>query len=70
MSHVDLIGVADINRSQANQVAQTFETSAFTDYRNLFGRIDAVSIAVPTPAHFVVASDFLKEDVDVLVEKQ
>jgi len=69
MSHVDLIGVADINRSQANHVAQTFETSAFTDYRNLFGRIDAVSIAVPTPAHFAVASDFLKEDVDVLVEK-
>ena len=31
--------------------------------------MDAVSIAVPTPAHFAVSHDFLENDIDVLIEK-
>ena len=38
-------------------------------YRDLFGRVDAVSIAVPTQAHLEVASAFLDRAVPVLVEK-
>jgi predicted dehydrogenase len=41
----------------------------FTDYRELFGKVDAVSVAVPTKLHHAVALDFLKQDIHALVEK-
>ncbi|MBT8370303.1 MAG: Gfo/Idh/MocA family oxidoreductase, partial [Deltaproteobacteria bacterium] len=37
--------------------------------RDLFGRVDAVSIVVPTEAHYSVGAEFLNRDVDVLIEK-
>jgi predicted dehydrogenase len=65
----DLAGVVDIDADQAEKVAQKLGTRALSDYRELMGRVDAVSIAVPTPAHYRVAMDFLENGVDVLVEK-
>jgi len=69
MNNVQLAGVVDINRSRAEKVAAVFGTRAFTDYRKLLGAVDAVSIVVPTSEHFSVGADFLKCDVDVLIEK-
>lgn len=69
MDNVQLVGVADINRSRAEEVAAMFATQAFSDYRNLFGKVDAVSVVVPTIAHFSIGRDFLLHDVDVLIEK-
>ena len=40
-----------------------------TDYKELFGKVDAVSIASPTSTHFKIAKDFLSNGIDVLVEK-
>lgn len=40
-----------------------------TDYRELLGRVDAVSIVVPTPYHYQIAKVFLENGVDVLLEK-
>jgi predicted dehydrogenase len=39
------------------------------DYQELLGRVDAVSIATPTPSHFEIASAFLESGAHVLVEK-
>ncbi len=69
MSHVRLIGVADVNQALAEEVAARFDTRAFTDYRDLFGQVDAVSIVVPTEDHFSVAAECLNHDLDVLIEK-
>jgi predicted dehydrogenase len=69
MNDVQLVGVVDINRSRAEDAAAAFGVQALTDYRDLFGCVDAVSIVVPTAAHFSVGSDFLKHGVDVLIEK-
>jgi predicted dehydrogenase len=69
MPDVDLVGVVDTDQHQAVQVAQANETQAYGDYRDLFGKVDAVSIVVPTPLHFSVARDFLTNDVDLLIEK-
>jgi predicted dehydrogenase len=69
MPQVDLVGVADIHKEQADNVAAKFNTHAFYDYRALIGKVDAVSIAVPTPEHFTVSRDFLLNDIDVLIEK-
>ena len=66
---VDLIGVADIDATRAGAVAQRYDTAVFTDHRELIGRVDVASIAVPTEQHFHVASDLLEAGISVLVEK-
>lgn len=69
MDDVELVGVVDIDKSQAEEVAGRFNTTAYTQHEHLFGKVDAVSIVVPTPAHFSVAKDFLENNIDVLIEK-
>ena len=69
MSDVELVGIVDINQSRAEAVARKLNTTIYTEHQALFGKVDAVSIAVPTPSHFVIARDFLKNNVDILIEK-
>jgi len=66
---VTLAGVVDTDPAQAQTVAEKNDTRAFADYRQLFGQVDAVSIAVPTHLHYEIAKDFLNQGVDVLIEK-
>jgi predicted dehydrogenase len=69
MDDVELVGIADLNRVQAENVSKKVKTNAYTDYRDLIGKTDAVSVVVPTPAHYKVSRDFLENDIDVLIEK-
>ncbi len=69
MENVDLVGVVDIDADQAATVAKKLGTVAFTDYRDLLGKVDAVSVVVHTPAHYAVSRTFLENGVDVLIEK-
>jgi predicted dehydrogenase len=69
MEQADLVGVVDTHRSLADGVASKFNTRAFYNHKDLIGKVDAVSIAVPTPDHFAVSRDFLENDIDVLIEK-
>ena len=64
-----LIGVVDSDHDQAQKVAEECGCEAFFDYTELFGKVDAVSVAVPTPLHHKVASDCLEAGLDVLLEK-
>jgi predicted dehydrogenase len=66
---VDLAGVADVNREQAEMVAQRHGTRAYGDFRPLLPQIDAAVIVVPTTYHHAVASAFLSRGIPVLVEK-
>ncbi len=66
---VTLTGIADTAPGRAAEVAGRHGAPAFDDYRALFGKIDAASIAVPTIAHFDVAKAFLERKIPVLVEK-
>ena len=69
MDDVELVGVVDIDKSLSEEVAGRFNTKAYLRHEHLFGKVDAVSIVVPTPAHFSVAKDFLENNIDVLIEK-
>ena len=69
MREVDLVAVVDTDAERARTVAARCGTEALTDHRALFGRVDCVSLAVPSPLHFALAHDFVMHDVDVLVEK-
>src|SRR5438128_12563028 len=66
---VDLVGIADINGDRARAAAAHYDTVAFADHRDLIGRVDVASIAVPTEQHFPVARDLLEGGVNVLIEK-
>jgi predicted dehydrogenase len=67
--HADLRAVVDIDEARARAVAAKCKTQALTDFRALFGQVQAVSIAVPTAAHHGVAAEFLRHGIDVLIEK-
>ncbi|MEW6089146.1 MAG: Gfo/Idh/MocA family oxidoreductase [bacterium] len=66
---IKLAAVCDINKERANEVANHYNTIAYNDYRHLFGKVDFVSIAVPTCLHFKIAKDFLSAGIPVLLEK-
>src|SRR5437867_9316956 len=66
---VDLVGITDINGDRAREAAAHYDTVAFADHRDLIGRVDVASIAVPTEQHFHVARDLLEGGVNVLIEK-
>ena len=66
---VELSAVVDTNRARAEEIATASGTRAHTDYRDVIGRVDAVTLAVPTELHGEVALPFLEAGVAVLVEK-
>ncbi len=65
----NLVAVCDVDQANADRLAGELGCEAVTDHHDLIGRVDAVSVATPTAAHFSVASDFMKAGVHVLVEK-
>ncbi|MFZ0131813.1 MAG: Gfo/Idh/MocA family oxidoreductase [Desulfobacterales bacterium] len=69
MADTRLVGVADIDAAAAAAVAENLKTAAFGRHTDLIGRVDAVSIVVPTLKHFRIAREFLENGVDVLIEK-
>jgi predicted dehydrogenase len=64
-----LVGVVDIVPGRAEQVAGPLGTKALSNYADLFGQVDAVSIAAPTTLHAEIGEQFLNSGVHVLVEK-
>jgi predicted dehydrogenase len=66
---VTLAGVVDASPERAAEVASEAGCPAFTDYRQLFGQVDLVSIAVPTQYHHAVAKECLEHGIHVLLEK-
>ena len=64
-----LVAVVDADEARARAVAEEFGAEAATDYRAILDRVDAVSIAVPTPAHYAVAKELIEAGRHVLIEK-
>ncbi len=69
MPDVHLAGVVDALPARAEEVAGALNTRAHTDYRELVGQVDAVSIATPTTLHAEIGEQFLRAGTHVLVEK-
>jgi predicted dehydrogenase len=65
----ELVGVADPSASARAAAAAELGVPAHEDYRELLGRVDAVSIVTPTPLHYRIAKDFLEAGTHVLLEK-
>src|SRR6185436_19112855 len=69
MDGVELVGVVDTKPGRADEVAAKCGTKAWPTATDLIGRIDAVTIAVPTISHVEIAVPFLEQGVAALVEK-
>ena len=69
MEGVELVGVVDIEKGRSEEVASEVGCRPYYHHHDLLGKVEAVSIATPTPSHYAIAKDFLQEGVDVLLEK-
>jgi predicted dehydrogenase len=65
----ELVAVVDINEARAREIAGLVNVQAATKASEMFGRVDAVTVAVPTESHLDVALPFLQRGVAALVEK-
>lgn len=69
LPNVELVGVCDVASAASEAVAKELNVLAFVNYRDLFGKVDAVSIAATTNQHFEIAKDCLEQGIHVLIEK-
>jgi predicted dehydrogenase len=65
----ELVAVCDADIDNAQRVAEELSVDAVTDYKTLVGKVDAVSIVVPTQLHYEVAHEFLQAGTHVMLEK-
>ncbi|MGB2706068.1 MAG: Gfo/Idh/MocA family oxidoreductase [Candidatus Omnitrophota bacterium] len=69
LKNANPVCVCDIDKKKAKKIAKKYRLWYFPDYRTLFDKVDAVSIAVPTSLHYKIAKDFLNNGIHVLIEK-
>ncbi|HXX57021.1 MAG TPA: Gfo/Idh/MocA family oxidoreductase [Thermodesulfovibrionales bacterium] len=69
MHGVQLVGVVDIDAARADEVAGRYGSKSYTDYHDVLGGADVLSIVVPTTAHYEIALDCIRARKDVFVEK-
>ena len=69
MDGAQLAAVVDTQLDRAAAAAAPSGARALADYRDLFGQVDAVTVAVPTELHHEIALPFLERGISVLVEK-
>jgi len=69
LTSTELVGVCDIDQARSKEIAAKYDIDSFTDYHDLIGKVDAVSIAATTSIHYALAKFFLEHDIHVLLEK-
>ncbi|MFA5089976.1 MAG: Gfo/Idh/MocA family oxidoreductase [Candidatus Omnitrophota bacterium] len=69
IENCSLTAVCDIDQRRLAEVSGELGVIGLNDYRQLFGKVDAVSVAVPTKLHYEIAAACLKHKIHCLVEK-
>jgi predicted dehydrogenase len=69
LPEAELVAVVDADVSRAGAVAEKHGAAAFESYRDVLGKVDAVSVVTPTETHFEIGREFLSRGVHVLMEK-
>ena len=69
LPEAELVGVCDASPERAKQVADELGVKAFSDFKELKGQVDAVTVASTTRTHYEIAKFFLESGVHVNVEK-
>ncbi len=69
LPHVDLVAVCDIDKMACQKLADELQTQAVCSHTELWGKVDAVSIATTTKTHYAIAKACLTQGIHVLLEK-
>lgn len=69
MEEVELVGVCDTNLERAKALAQEYNCTPFTDYKELLKQVEAVIVAAPTPLHHEIGMYCLNQKIHTLLEK-
>ncbi|MCL9684600.1 Gfo/Idh/MocA family protein [Legionella maioricensis] len=67
--NAELVAVCDVNPELCEAISLELNVPAYQDYRDLFGQVDAVSIAATTNKHYEIAKSCLEQGIHVLIEK-
>ena len=65
----DFVSICDVDERTASEIASERKVEWTTDWRQLIGKVEAVSLAVPTVSHCEIACGLLEAGIHVLVEK-
>jgi len=68
-SNVELVGVFDLNKEQAQKVASSLQVQCFDKLEDLAGKVDLATIATTTKSHFEVADFLLRNKIHLNIEK-
>jgi len=66
---IELAAIVDVLPERATEIAAPHCTEVLTDFHDIIGKVDAVSLAVPTTEHARIGIELLENGIDVLVEK-
>ncbi len=69
LEHAELVGVYDIDKNRALEIAKGYRTKAFDSLDNLLAEVEAMVCAVPTEHHFDVGMKILDASKHLLMEK-
>lgn len=69
LANAELVAVCDRNKTACDAVANELDVLSCYNYEELFGKVDAVSIAATTNQHYQIAKCFLQQGIHVLIEK-
>lgn len=69
LPEVELAAVVDIDSKSRKIIEENYGTPGFENYKDIYGKVDAAVVAVPTGLHFPMAKDLLNAGIHVLLEK-
>ena len=69
LPEVELTTVVDIDSKSRKVIEENYGTPGFENYKDIYGKVDAAVVAVPTGLHFSIAKDLLNAGIHVLLEK-
>ena len=64
-----LVAVVDADAERACGAATKYGAAAHADHRDLVGKVEAVSITVPTSLHYAIACDLIDAGIHLFIEK-
>jgi len=69
MREAELVGIVDSDQNRGKIVSERYKTSNYKDYKDLFKKVDAVVVAVPTSMHYSIGKEFIEAGIHTLLEK-
>ncbi|HEX7975744.1 MAG TPA: Gfo/Idh/MocA family oxidoreductase [Anaerolineales bacterium] len=69
LRNVDFVGIYDPNSEATDSFSKNYDVTAFGQLDDLLSRVEAVTVATPTPNHYDTVMQCLQHGVHVLIEK-